>query len=209
MEDFKYLRSVISSNGYLDKVINVSVCKARHTLGCLWSCVLNQNNILQLNKLKVYKAIILTSLLYGCETWILYRRHLKLLEHFHMHSLRSILGMLWQDKITNLEILNRAETTGIKAMILKVQLLWTGHVIWMEDSRMPKQLLYGELSLGKRNQGRPQKQFKDCMKAHITVAGIIPKQLEQCVQDHISWCTLNKTGAWQFWGETAKKPYQC
>ena len=71
------------------------------------------------------QSIIFTSLLYGCETWTLDRRHLKLLEHLHMHSLRSIC-IWWQDKITNMEALDRVETTGIKALILKSQLWWTG-----------------------------------------------------------------------------------
>ena len=31
-------------------------------------------------KYKVYKAVVLTSLLYGCETWTLYRKHIKQLE---------------------------------------------------------------------------------------------------------------------------------
>ncbi|PFX19285.1 hypothetical protein AWC38_SpisGene16303 [Stylophora pistillata] len=122
-------------------------------------------------KLRVYKTVVLTSLLYGCETWTLYRRHIKLLERFHMRSLRSILGIKWQDMITNLEVLDRAETTSIEAMILKAQLRWTGHIIRMDSDRIPKQLLYGVLSKGKRKQGRPLKRFKECIKANIAYTG--------------------------------------
>ena len=46
-----------------------------------------------------------------------------------MRALRSILGLRWQDKITNLEILDRAETTRIEAVLLRAQLRLTGHVI--------------------------------------------------------------------------------
>ena len=48
------------------------------------------------------RAVVLPSLLYGCETWMLYRKHLKQLERFHMSSLRSILGIKWQDRIPNI-----------------------------------------------------------------------------------------------------------
>ena len=97
---------------------------------CTW--ILNQHNIQQSTKPKVYKAIVLTSLLYGCETWTLYRKHLKIFEHFHIYSLRSILKIRWQDKDTNLVILDWAETTSIEAMILKAQPHWTAHVLQMD-----------------------------------------------------------------------------
>ena len=41
-------------------------------------------------KVAVYKAAILTSLQYGAESWILYRRHIRKLEQFHMRCLRRI-----------------------------------------------------------------------------------------------------------------------
>ena len=71
VDDFKYLGSVISSDGSLDKEIIALICKASQALGHLKTRVLNQHNMRQSTKLKVYKAVVLTSLLYGCETWTL------------------------------------------------------------------------------------------------------------------------------------------
>ena len=62
-----------------------------------------------------------------------------------MRALRSILGMRWQDRITNLEVLDRAECTSIETLLNKAQLRWVGQIIRMDDPRMPRQLLYGEL----------------------------------------------------------------
>jgi hypothetical protein len=44
--------------------------------------------------------------------------------------------------------------------------------------------------LGKRNRGRPQKRFKDCVKASIAHTGLAPKQLEERAQDRTGWRTL-------------------
>ena len=52
-------------------------------------------------------------------------------------------------------------------MLLKSCLRWTGHVIRMEDHRIPKQLMFGELEQGHRRQGRPFKRFKDTVKAGL------------------------------------------
>ena len=49
-------------------------------------------------KLKVYQAVVLTTLLYSSETWTVYRRHKKILNHFHFRCLRSLLHNPWQDK---------------------------------------------------------------------------------------------------------------
>ena len=93
--------------------------------------------------------MVLPSLLYACETWTLYRRHIKKLELFHMRALCSILGIRWQDHITNLEVLDQAKSTSIEANIIKAQLRWVGHVIWMEECRLLRRLIYGELQAGK------------------------------------------------------------
>lgn len=65
MEDFKYLDSVISSDGTLDKEINDTICKASQALGRLCSRVLNQRNIRQSTNPKACNAVNLSSLLYG------------------------------------------------------------------------------------------------------------------------------------------------
>ena len=83
---------------------------------------MNHKSIKLATKIKVYKAVVLTSLLYGCETWTLYKKHIKQLERFHMGSLRLTMGIKWQDRVTNLEVLDRASLVSIETMVLKVQL---------------------------------------------------------------------------------------
>jgi len=184
---FKYLGSTIANDGSLDHEINARIQKASQALGRLRSKVLQHSGVSLATKLKVYIAVVLSSLLYGCETWTLYRRHMKQLEQFHQRSLRSIMRVRWQDRITNQEVLDRANSTSIEAMILKTQLRWSGHVIRMDPQRIPRQVFYGELSAGLRKQGRPKKRFKDQLKSSLKWAGITPKQLELAASDRSSW----------------------
>ena len=92
--------------------------------GQLRNRVLSQHNIRLLTKLRIYNAVVLPSLLHGCESWTLYRWHIKKLEKFHMRALRSSLGIRWQDGVRNLEVLDSAHSTSVESMLLKAQLCW-------------------------------------------------------------------------------------
>ena len=100
------------------------------------------HNIQLFTKLKVYSAVVLTSVLFGCEAWTLYHQHIKHLMQFHMHALHSILGICQHGKITSLEILGRAEATSTEAMLFRAQLRLTGCVTKMEEQCVPHLLIY-------------------------------------------------------------------
>ena len=56
--------------------------------------------------------------------------------YVHTRHLRIILRIKWQDIIPNTEVLKIAQTTSIEASLIKAQLRWTGHVLWMKDGRL-------------------------------------------------------------------------
>ena len=55
---------------------------------------------------------------------------------------------------------------------MKAQLRWTGHVIRMEDTRLPKIMLYGQLTHSSRGEGRPLLRYKDKLKANLASVGV-------------------------------------
>ena len=112
-------------------------------------------------------AVVLSALLYGCETWTSYRRHIKVLEQFHQRCLRSIFKALWFHKVPNVQILQRSKLLSIEAILSHSQLRSAGHFVRMDDNRLPKQLFYGELTGGKRGTGRPKLRYKDSLKANL------------------------------------------
>ena len=195
VDSFKYLGNMISIDGSLDKEITSGISKASQALGRLRNRLLNHHNVTLDTKLKAYRAVVLSSLLCGCETWTVYMWHLKQLEMFHKSALRSILGIRWQDRVTNIEIFERTNCDSIEAMLLKSCLRWTGHVIRIEDHRIPKQLLFGELEQGHRRQGRPCKRFKDTVKAGLKWCGIPPTQLVTTALDRQRWRTLTQSAS--------------
>ena len=63
-----------------------------------------------------------------------------------MRTLCSILGMRWQDRITNLEVLEHTNSTSIEAMLLTAHLHWVEYIIRMDSNHIPRYLLYGKLT---------------------------------------------------------------
>ena len=72
-------------------------------------------------KLQVYRAVVVPTLLYGAETWVLYRK-IRLLERVHQRCLRSILAITWQDHVSNEEVLKRTSLPSIGSILLQVLL---------------------------------------------------------------------------------------
>ena len=93
---------------------------------------------------------IMSTLLYGSESWTLRARQERKLNAFHMHSLRRILNITWQDKVPNNTVLERAGCTSMFTLLKHRRMRWLGHVVCIDDRRIPKDLLYGELVQGKR-----------------------------------------------------------
>jgi len=141
------------------KEVDNRLAKAISAFGRLYSRIWNNKHLRKATKVSVYKAVVLTILLYGSESWGTYRHHLRLLERFHQRCLRSIFNIHWSDYITNVEVLERTGITSIEAMLMKTQLRWAGHVSRMEDHRPPKIALYGKLSTGHPGRGAPKKRF--------------------------------------------------
>ena len=184
---FKYLGSYLSNDCKLDVEVENRVSQASRAFGRLRERVFQNHNLSLPTKVKVYEAICLSVLLYGSEAWTLYARHVRTLEMWHMRCLRSILGITWRDKITHSEILRRTNSASMESITSKRQLRWLGHVIRMEDHRLPKQLLYGELIEGRRSAGGQKKRHKDHIKTILKKCDINPCNLESLAANRSEW----------------------
>ena len=68
------------------------------------------------------------------------------------------------------------------------QFRWCGHVYRMSDTRIPKQLLYGQLPDAKRHAGGQRKRYKDQLRVFF----------KWCNLDHMKWETLAEDrSAWR------------
>ena len=82
--------------------------KAASTLARLTARVWTSPKLSVKTKMAVYNACVISTLLYGSETWTTYAGQERRLNTFHLRSIRRILGICWQDKVTNADVFTRA-----------------------------------------------------------------------------------------------------
>ena len=142
----------------------------------------------------MYNACVLSTLLFGSETWTAYARQEHRLNSFRLRYLRRILGISWQDRVPNKDFLERAGTPSMFAMLSQRRLRCLGHVRRMEDGRLPKNVLCGELTSGSRPVGRPMLRYKDVCKRDMKSAEINPDSWEAVAADRSNWRHMVCTG---------------
>ena len=167
VKSFTYLGRKINSSGSLDDEIIHRIAKAASVFGKFRHRLWNERGIRLDTKVQVYKAVVLATVLYGSESWTPYREQIRQLDVFH----RAICRYSLKDKISNVELFNKCQIGGIETFLIKSQLRWAGHVLRMDDERIPKVLMYSQLDQGHGNVGRPWLRYKDKLKSNLSAVG--------------------------------------
>ncbi|BHF66393.1 hypothetical protein SprV_0200941000 [Sparganum proliferum] len=117
VESFPYLGSTLSRSTKTDYEVTRRTSRASQAFGRLQSTVWNRQGLQLSTKMKMYKAVIFPTLLYGAETWTVYTRQARRLKHFHLSCLRRILRLRWQDQILDTDVLERTEISSIYTIL--------------------------------------------------------------------------------------------
>ena len=125
--------------------------------------------------------------------WSCTRRHIKKLTRMEMRHLRQLLGVKWEDRVPDVEILERANTISIEALITASQLRWAGHLRRMPETRLPKTIVYGELANRKWKRGGQKLRCKDVLKRHIKNCGTDDDTWEEIALDRTRWRATVRT----------------
>ena len=71
----------------------------------------------------------------------------------------------------------------MEALLVSSNIRWAGHVVRMDDSRIPKSVMYGKLDEGIRALGGQKLRYKDALKRNLKAAELSVDDWERMAKD--------------------------
>ena len=141
--------------------------------------------------LRMLRAEVLEIMLYGCVTWSPRACRYDTLRQAHHRFLTRCIG--WRKHnhadhpISYLDTLIKTGSESIGATLRRRRILFAGFVVRMEDTRLPKCVMFGELVGGAGCVGRQEKEGMVCFLDDIRAFGINVDQWTAAAQDEREW----------------------
>lgn len=203
VSEFQYLGSVLSSDGTSFRDINRRIALGTRKFMQLRKTVWQRPEISVQTKIQIYRAIVLSTTLYGSESWTCSETGYAKLNTFHNNNLRMILG-LRRREIHNEDLYKKAGIPSLENLVRANRIRWAGHVRRMrgigsdgfpkdcpEEShrvRWPKKILFGNIrEKGKHGKGRPVCDWTQSLHNDLRKVGVTP----------MSW--VGKSKKWEEW----------
>jgi len=163
VEEFKYLETTLTNQNSIQEEIK-SRLKSGNAYCHSVQNILSSSLLSRHLKIKIYRAIILPVILYGCETWSLTLREERRLRVFQNRVLRRIFGpkrdeVRWEWRRLHNEELNDLYSLPVIVRVIKSRRMrWAGHVARMGEGRGVYRILVGKPER-KKPYGRPTRKW--------------------------------------------------
>ena len=153
-------------------------------------------------KIRMLTAEVLETMLYGCVTWSPRACHYDSLRRAHHRFLTRCIGWRKHNRadhpISYLDTLLKTASESIGATLRRRQILFAGFVARMEDTRLPKCVMFGEMVGGADCVGGQGKDWMGCFLDDLRAFGINADQWTPAAQDEGEWRRTAEQGAEHF-----------
>ena len=111
------------------------------------------------------------------------------LDGFDSRSLRRIMGIRWQQRVSNVELRRRTKQPPVTSLLRKRRLKWLGHALRMDESRIAQQAMTWTAG-GKRKPGRPKTTWLQTINRDLADMQINLDDAKELAQNRAGWRTL-------------------
>ena len=186
VSQFTYLGALFTADGDDTPEIKRRIAIAKNATTAL-TTVWRDRSISLKTKLRLLNALVFPIATYGSETWIVKKSDWKRLNSFELWCYRRILRISWMDRLTNEEVLRRAQNPKrLLNSIIGRRLSYLGHIL--RSDTLERELIVG-MVYGTRKRGRPKTRYKDNIKEEL---GMSIVQAFRAAQDRHKWRNLMK-----------------
>ena len=188
VDDFTYLGSKMSNTGDGEVEIRARLAKASQAFASLKS-TWRSNNISKETKLRIFKSNVISTLLYGAESWKVTKSINHKLDVFQTRCLRRIMRIHWPNTISNEELHSQTNTEPISTQIQQRRWRWIGHVLRQKTDSLSRVALRWTPD-GRRKRGRPKETWRRTIDREMKERGWTWGRLERVSADRHQWRTL-------------------
>ena len=153
-------------------------------------------------KIRMLRAEVLETMLFGCVTWSLRARHYDTLRRAHHRFLTCCIGWRKHNRadhpISYLGTLIKTGSESIEVTLRRRRILFAGFVARMEDTRLPKCVMFGEMVGGAGCVGCQEKEGMGCFPDDLRAFGINADQWTTAAQNEGEWRRTAEQGAEHF-----------
>ncbi len=183
---FVYLGSLFTADGRCEKEVRRRIGIAKSAYRSMEK-VLKSRSIDIKVRVRTMKCYVWSTLMYGCETWTLSDAMIKLLESAEVWFLRRMLRIAWTDKITNVEVFQRAKVRKeLMKDIVRRQMSFLGHTLRKDE--LENLVVTGYIE-GKRARGRQRETYLTYLNK---MKKRTPTELIHMARDRTVWSKLCK-----------------
>ena len=152
---FKYLGSTIENTESTTKEVIAQIGQASSIFNRLQKFWRSSTFSVQL-KPCLFNSNVLLVLLYATETWYLNQEQERRIQSFENMCLCTFFGIHWTKKVTNEHNRNVKGQPSLSKTIQRRRWSYLGHVLHMDDSRIPKSTFFWYPPNGTHHRGRPK-----------------------------------------------------
>ena len=153
-------------------------------------------------KIRMLRAEVLETMLYGCVTWSPRACHDDTLRRAHHRFLTRCIGWRKHNRadhpISYQYTLIKTGSESIEATLRRKRILFAGFVARMEDTRLPKCVMFGEMVEGAGCVGDQEKEWMGCFLDDLRAFGTNADQWTTAAQDAGEWRRTAEQGAEHF-----------
>ena len=103
--------------------------------------------------------------------------------------LRRICRIYWPERISNKNLHERTNSEIMTLQIKKKRFSWLGHVLRMDERRLPKQTLKW-VPEGQRRRGKPKGTWRRTIESDLNKANLTMNEIEIEAQNRNGWRAL-------------------
>ena len=178
----------MTTSGSGDAEVRARLSKASQAFGMLKN-TWKSGRIGLKTKLCLFESNVVSTLLYGSESWKMTKTIERKLEVFQRRCLRRILTVFWPNTISNEDLYARTSSSLITLQIRRRRWRWIGHVLRLPTDAIARVALRWTPH-GSRSVGRPGETWRRTVEAEIKQQGWSWSFLERTAKDRVEWRSL-------------------